>query len=137
MGALSRRALFASGAGLAIAGTAVAAPPPAASPDAELIRLCAAIDALQLRFDALCDGPEKIEDDDARMDAVAPITAEQLPLIERMCEIRPTTLQGHMARARTYWLWDKDPPEADSPYTNEAMQGAILRDLAALVGEGA
>ncbi|MGI4939282.1 MAG: hypothetical protein ACRYHQ_01715 [Janthinobacterium lividum] len=111
--------------------------PAAANPDAELIELCAAIDALQLRFDALCDGPEKIDDDDARMDAVAPITAEQLPLIDRMCEIRPTTLQGHMARARTYWLWDKDPPEADSPYTNEAMQGAILRDLAALVGEGA
>lgn len=107
--------------------------PASASPDTELLRLCAAIDALQVQADALYTGPGRIEDDNTRDNAMAPITDAQIPLIERMCEIRPATLQGHLARAQTYWGWDKDPPDADSPYCNEAMQGAILRDLAAAV----
>lgn len=135
MGVLSRRTLFASGAGVALAGAtvaAVAAPLPATSPDAELLKLCAAINALQVQVDALWDGVSRIEDDDERDDLQAPLTAQQIPLIERMCEIRPTTLQGHVARCRTYHRWDKSPPDVSSPYCNEAMQGAILRDLAAL-----
>ena len=108
------------------------ADPVAASPDAELIELCAAIDALQVQADALYVGPGRIADEDARMEALAPIADAQHPMIERMCELRPATLQGHLVRARTYWRWDKDPPEWDSDYFNEAMQGAILRDLAAL-----
>ncbi len=100
-------------------------------PDAELLHLCAAIDALQVQADALYTGPGRIEDDNTRDNAMVPITDAQIPLIERICEMRPATLRGHVARARTYWGWDKDPPEADSPYCNEAMQGAILRDLAA------
>ncbi len=124
-------------------GAAVVLPDPgealpvAASPDAELLELCAAIDALQVQVDALYTGATRIEDDNTRDDVLAPITAEQIPMIERMCELRPATLQGHLVRARTYWGWDKDPPHADSPYCNESMQGAILRDLAALAERGA
>ena len=123
--------------GVAFAGTVVLpdpgeAFPAAAGPDAELLELCAAIDALQVQADALYVGPGRIENDDVRDDVLAPITGEQVPMIERMCELQPATLQGHLVRARTYWGWDKDPPERDSEYCNEAMQGAILRDLAAL-----
>ncbi|MGI4976802.1 MAG: hypothetical protein ACRYG6_07650 [Janthinobacterium lividum] len=130
-------AILAALTGAAVAGAVVLSDPGeafpvAASPDDELISLCAECDALQVQVDALWDGVSRIEDDDERDNLQAPLTAQQIPLIERMCETRPTTLQGHVARCRTYHRWDKSPPDVNSPYCNEAMQGAILRDLAAL-----
>ncbi len=130
--------ILAALSGAAFAGAVVLpdpgkAAPEVVGPDAELLRLCAAIDTLQVQADALYTGPGRIEDDNTRDNAMVPIIDAQIPLIERMCEIRPATLRGHVARAQTYWGWDKDPPDADSPYCNEAMQGAILRDLAAAV----
>ncbi len=66
MGAVTRRALFGTGAGLALAGSAAVSPRPAKGirsgdtlcPDAELIRLCA-------EFFRVDTSVEAVPDDDA------------------------------------------------------------------------
>jgi hypothetical protein len=148
MGAFSRRALFASGAGLALIGSAAAVPSLAKGignddtlcPDAELIRLCAQCDALQVKIDALWQGdPTRgMSLADARTFEAArdldqqPFHDAQDPLLERICDLRASTPQGHAARARTLIGWDKDPCWVDDGCWNSQMLGAIVRDL---VGE--
>ena len=113
--------------------------PEAASPDAELIRLCAECDALQGQVDAIwadrmthLPTAEQIAIEGIRDAAQQPLLDQMDLLLDRICELRPATLQGHLVRARTYVRWDKDPPERDSEHRNESLQGAVLRDLAAL-----
>ncbi len=113
--------------------------PVAASPDAELIRLCAECDALQGQIDALylpqldhLPTLEILAAEDTRTRAVKPIADRQDPLLERICELRATTPQGHIARARTLLQWDKDPIWTHDECWNSQLIGAIVRDL---VGE--
>ena len=113
--------------------------PSAASPDAELIRLCAECDALQGQVDALwrdrmthLPTAEQIAIEHVRDAAQQPILAQLDTLLDRVCELQPATLQGHLVRVRTYARWHKDLPGRDSEHRDEALQGAVLRDLAAL-----
>ena len=139
MGALSRRALFGTGAGLSLAGSAAAAPlltADTANPDAELIRLCADCDAVQAKIDAIwaqkmthLPNPEQIAIEDVRTAAQQPFLEQMDPLLERVCKLQATTLQGHAARARTLLGWDKDPCWVDDYCWNSQLIGAIVRDL--------
>ena len=95
--------------------------------DATLLAACAEVIALQDRIDALW--AERAGDEDAIDAAVAPIEAEQEEPLERVCALRATTLAGHQARVRALLAWDKDPPTADDGCWNDAMVGALLRDL--------
>jgi len=113
-----------------------AALPAAASPDAELIGLCADCDALQGRIDALYAVPSKgltSAQETAREKAIdialEPLSAAQQPLLHRICDLRATTPEGRAARARTLTLWDKDPCWTHDGCWNSQLIGAIVRDL--------
>jgi hypothetical protein len=113
------------------------APPAAASPDAELIGLCAECDALQARIDGLyapradyLSRAQEIAQEKARDIAMQPFADAQDPILERICDLRATTPQGHAARARTLLAWDKDPIWTDDGCWNSQLIGAIVRDAA-------
>jgi hypothetical protein len=113
--------------------------PPPASPDAELIRLCAECDALQGQVDAIWAdrmthliNPEQIAIERIRDAAQQPLLEQMDPLLERICEMRATTAQGHAARARTLIAWDKDPCWTHDGCWNSQLLGAIVRDLVAV-----
>ena len=102
----------------------------APSADAALIELCAACDALTHRAEALWQGATRIADDNARDLALTRIADQQVPLLEQLCELRPTTPRGHAVRARTLLLWDKDPCWTRPACLDEALAAAVVRDLA-------
>src|SRR5205085_2014995 len=113
---------------------AVAAPVPAlaAGPDAELIALCAQFDTGERQYLAIY---EQVADDDAADRAAAPIRAAQRLLLNRICAIRATTLEGFRARIRTVMLEDQElDPTAEAEtgewYFNVRLMAVLLRDLA-------
>ena len=111
--------------------------PVAPSPDAELIRLCDAFNALEAKIQAAySDGPEGIEDDNARDDFLEPIRAAQDDLLCQIEAIRATTMQGVMARAAMFAGWADDilADWAESHSYDERMLLALVRDAAALSG---
>ena len=132
-GSLPRRRLAAGSAALlGLAGTGAAAPADAASPDAELIQLCAAFDALEREFQAtdfnsLPYTPAAIVAE-AEQDR---LTAAQQPYLDRICACRPTTLAGAMALAST--LVSLDPENirqhAARGYTPDRLMLALLYGL--------
>ena len=66
-----------------------------ATGDEELIRLCAEFDALERRIISFhTGGSAYIGDDDARQRAIDPIQGEQLPLLDRIIELRAITAEG-------------------------------------------
>ena len=128
-------AAFASAVVLPDPGEAFPAP---ASPDAELIRLCAECDALQGQVDAIwadrkthLPHAEQIAIEHVREAAQQPLLDQMDPLLDRICELRATTPQGHVARARTLLAWDKDPCWTHDGCWNSQLIGAIVRDLVA------
>ncbi len=112
----------------------------AENPDGELIRLCAECDALQTRIDKEYTTPwehlsreQATAREEAIDAAIEPLHDAQDPLLHRICELRATTPQGQVARARTLLAWDKDPIWTHDFCWNSQLIGAIVRDL---VGEG-
>ena len=104
-------------------------------PDAELLAACAAFDELERAyiatdFEAHTGSPEDIAAEagrDCLRDA-------QDPLLARMVELRATTREGMMARARSLILWDGEVMQEDGPlaeFTNTKLTRAVLRDLLA------
>ena len=112
-----------------------AALPAAASPDAELIRLCAECDALQVKIDAMYAAPrggltlaQEHERERARDIAQRPFLDAQDPLLHRICDLRAITPEGRAARVRTLLAWDKDPIWTHDGCWNSQLIGAIVRD---------
>ena len=108
-------------------------PLPGTHPDAELMAACAAFDAAEREFLGFHYGPNAIEDDEERDVALRPNEAERRRLVRLVCDLRATTLQGHLARVRVVMLEDLelDPAEeAQSPYFNVSLLAALIRDLA-------
>lgn len=138
MGAVTRRALFGTGAGLALAGSAAASPRLAKdirsgdtlSPDAELLATCADFDALERayqRTDFTCVGgtPEDLASD-AERDR---ISAAQTSLVNRMGELQAFTRAGQVARGRSLALWKPELLNDAPGDFAEALMAAIVRDL--------
>ena len=107
----------------------VALAEPAAFPDAELLEACADADAVQRRMDVLYTGPTRVEDDAERDALLAPLQDEQEPFLEKVCDLRATTLAGHMARAHTLALWDKEALKPADASWNSYISAALVRDL--------
>ena len=107
-----------------------------AASDDHLIAACRALDDLERRVDAFNDpgSPSYIEDDAVRDDAIDPIEAEQVSLIDRICVTKALTMEGARARARSLLLRHKaiDPSSdalaAGRPWSDR-MVAAALRDL--------
>ena len=122
--------LMRDAAALGGAGAIVSLPPP---PDAELRAVCAEFDAWQQRY--LATDFEVAGDDTPKGQATA---AEQRrcfdaqdPLVDRMCELRAVTREGHAARAQSLALWDAELMKPDPHDTGELLRAAIVRDLLA------
>jgi hypothetical protein len=98
-----RRALL-TGSAAAVAtmatGVAVSAGTASASPDAELVGLCAEFDALERRIDALFEGVSAL-DFDAADAAACVIEVDQRRVLDRICTLTPTTDEGCRAVARS------------------------------------
>jgi len=107
-----------------MAGVRPLAPVAAApDPDADLLAVCAEFDAVEHRRNAMFD------DDTLTDEANAAIREEQEPLVDRLCEMRATTIKGMQARARSLVLYDDAVMERHTVYTNDRLVAAVLRDL--------
>ncbi|MGI4943469.1 MAG: hypothetical protein ACRYHQ_23370, partial [Janthinobacterium lividum] len=107
-----------------MAGVRPLAPPFAApDPDAALLTVCAAFDAVERRRNAMFD------DDTLTDEANAAIWEEQAPLVDRLCELQAVTIEGMRARARSLALYDDAMMERRTVYTNDRLVAAVLRDL--------
>ncbi len=148
-----RRTLFrmASAMALAVAGSAKGegiSPAPAdegasvtkiPSPDAALIALCAKFDALERQY----QGSDFTHDDDTPEGAAADaerdaIIQQQGPLLQHICAVPFTTMDGAVAVARTLALYTDDFDgylwvEDRNDYFDARLTQALVRGLA-LVG---
>ena len=112
-------------------------PAPGTHPDAELMAACAALDAAERCYLSFYHGQNAIEADDEREEALEPNEAERRRLVRLICNLRATTLEGHLARVRVVMLEDLelDPTEdAQSQFFNISLLGALIRDLAEQAG---
>jgi hypothetical protein len=116
--------------GLLAAGAFGRAAPAVANPDAEIIRLCAAFSALEVRVKAAFYGPDAIRNDDDRDAVLDPIREEQEDLLLRITALRATTLRGIVARAAMYVFWDEGFPEdwEGTGTWDQMMLLALVRD---------
>ncbi len=127
----TRRGVLGGAAALTVAPAALATPADL-HPDAELIAVCAEFDAIERHINShYAGGSRKIEDDEERDVAIAPFQEAQEPLLERIIELRASTPDGFIARARTLALWDTEAIRHIGPenYLNERMLVALLRDM--------
>ena len=100
-----------------------------ACPDAELIAVCAEFDRLELAALATFQGHEPGSPEDEAAEAERDrLSAAQEPLVERMCELRAVTREGHVARARSLALWDAELMKLQHDIAGQFTQ-AIVRDL--------
>lgn len=113
-------------------GAAGAAPAQAGNPDAELIRACAAFDALERQLQDALDGPAALKDEEQKDALDDQISAKQRVLLDTICAVRAQTVEGNLARLHTLALWQ--PEEVNSYPPNEGwgwderMYHALLRD---------
>jgi hypothetical protein len=133
----SRRTILQSG----VAATILAVTPAivASHPDADLIATCAEFDALERQKLALYDGPNAISYDDEYERATRPICERQRLLLDKLTEMRATTLDGHLVRIRSMVLEDQEfdiEALVASTFINERLQGMVLRDLAEQSSKG-
>jgi hypothetical protein len=109
-----------------------------AHPDADLIAACAAYDDAERQFLALYENPEIADDDAKLIPAMHSIENTQVPILDRICELKAVTPEGIRARVRTVFLEDLEikPEEIleTSPFVNERLMAALLRDLAVDAG---
>jgi hypothetical protein len=125
----SRRAMLTGSAALLTGVTAfLATQDTAPNPDAELIRLCAEIDALEDKLDSFTLKGATLEEEQAQDKLAQPFAAEQEPLIARLCEMPAITIEGIQARARTLVRYAPDWKNKSGGYDG-LMIAALLRDL--------
>ena len=127
-----RRGFLALAAGAATAQALAHAPAARAAghPDAELLALCAHLDALTAAFNATdFDAiPGTLAADIASAEQARLGRARILPQ-ETLTGMVPATLDGHRARARSFALWNPESLSDTGGGQNARLQRAILRDL--------
>jgi len=110
---------------------------PDAPDDAELIALCAQLDALEREFLATDFGakPDTPADDHAEAER-ARIADAQVPIVDAICARPPQTAAGAVAVAHSLALWDGDLFRNSGPdgYTNERLVAVLVRGLMGRAG---
>jgi hypothetical protein len=125
----SRRAMLTGSAALLTGVTAhMAAQAAPANPDAELIQLCAEIDALEDKLDSFTLKGATLEEEQAQDILAQPFADEQEPLIARLCDMPAITIEGIQARARTLVKWARDWKNNRGGYDGLVIS-TLLRDL--------
>ena len=103
---LSRRALAIGTA--AAAGVAPVAAALAPNPDAELIALCAELDAMERAYLAIFAPGSRFVTEAAQDAEAARIYHAQGPILERLAMLRPSTIEGSRAVAHSLALADQE-----------------------------
>jgi len=134
-GSTGRRSLLSAApaaivlAGAGISGSVQAAAP---NPDAELIALCAKLDALEREFLATDFGalPNTPAGDRAEAEQDR-ISAAQRPIVNAICARLPITHEGVVGVARSLALGDADLFRRGGPdgYPNDRLIAALVRGL--------
>ena len=105
--------------------------------DAELIALCAQLDALEREYLATDFGamPNTPADDYAEAERDRIADAQQ-PLVDAICARPPQTTAGAVAVAQSLALWDGDLFRNSGPdgYTNERLVAVLVRGLMGRAG---
>jgi len=105
--------------------------------DADLIALCAQLDALEREFLATDFGamPNTPADDHAEAEQ-ARIADAQAPIVDAICARPPQTAGGAVAVAHSLALWDGDLFRQGGPdgYTNERLVAVLVRSLTGRAG---
>ncbi len=105
---------------------------PDAPDDADLIALCAQLDALEREYLATDFGatPNAPADDHAEAER-ARIADAQAPIVDAICARPPQTTAGAVAVAHSLALWDGDLFRNSGPdgYTNERLVAVLVRGL--------
>ena len=108
--------------------------------DAELLALIAQFNYLEQTADELFAKLGSDDPDDVFASAhIWPLLEQQKPLFDQIMKIRATTLEGYRARAKMFFLWEKEleaeaQESAEPAGWPERMRWALVRDL---VGEDA
>lgn len=136
-----RRSLFAAAGAVIIgsgitAGAAASVVDYAETPDAELIRLCAAFDVLERRRQHAANSARTNEQEKVADRVWEEVCREQAPMLTRMCSLPCTTLAGLGALAASLVLWDSGEMSVQEDdvqgLTIDRLTTAVLR--AALAG---
>jgi len=105
--------------------------------DADLIALCAQLDALEREFLATDFGamPNTPADDHAEAEQ-ARIADAQAPIVDAICARPPQTAGGAVAVAHSLALWDGDLFRQGGPdgYTNKRLVAVLVRSLTGRAG---
>jgi len=116
-GAPPSRRVFLGAAILTSLAASKAASAKPGHPDAKLLGLLGRFAALQREINGywVCGigenasrGPNYIEDEDEREAATVSLIAQQDPIIDQVCALRPATIEGCHALAVCLLLWDHD-----------------------------
>jgi len=130
---MNRRKLLTAPAALALSSTAAGAVQAAApSPDADLIALCAQLDALEREFLATDFGamPNTPAGDhaEAEQDRISDV---QAPIVDAICARPPQTPAGAVAVAHSLALWDAELFREGGPdrSTDKRLVAVLVRGL--------
>ncbi len=104
---------------------------PSVSPDADLIGLCAEMDVLERRIDALFDNATSEAAYGAADAAACVIEVDQRRLLDLICVMVPTTDAGCLAVARSLALLSLDYADVPSPQPtmDERLASVLLRGM--------
>jgi hypothetical protein len=119
---------FSAAAAAAIVAGLTTAASATPNPDAELLAACAEFVDLDRQYRALCDsyGAEDVPDD-----AAAPLERRIVFVVDRMCALRATTVEGFRARGASLVHYMPEIAKDGQEYINDRVLAALLRDLVA------
>ena len=126
---------------MAVTGTALAIAAQASAPaaDAELIRLCDRIVALEAAYDATCAGARTHAEERAAAPQLEAISEEITANMELIYDLRPQTLAGLQAMARAAHAGADKNREGGMLVDDEAdwLAAAVIEHLAGKTPTGA
>jgi hypothetical protein len=128
--AATRRGVLAAAlAGALLPAATDAGAAPSNGADSELLAAIAEFDELERWQRALYDGG--IDYDDEWLKRVTqPARDRQRVLLRTICHLRATRPETHLARARSFALYEQQYAEPDPDgYVDQALRNALLRDL--------
>ena len=102
-------------------------PPP--SPDADLIALCAAFDALERKMQAAFNAAVTTDEWGAADLVADAVREEQAPILDAITSCRPSTLAGFRAIAASLALWDEEMVSGGHGNTNDRLATLLVCGL--------
>ena len=97
--------------------------------DAQLIRDCAAFDALERLARSICSSGATVEEDLACGREIDRISARQAPILRRIVATPAHTRRGIQAKASSLALWDQEEFKAETTCWSRLLVRSLILDL--------